>query len=166
MTARLPEEPLVRKRAEGVRVVLGMGLTWAAGVFGAGLVLWVVAGPGAADVFFPAGFAVLGFFGGVLFALVLRLFGDRSGLERMPLSRASAWGGLSGLLFSGIFAGTLAWAGEPEPLDHLAGLAPLFAVFGAILAAGSLAVVRAAADRKSVRAAARVLGLVRGDGQK
>lgn len=159
-------EPEVRSRTGGMRAALGMGLTWAAGVFGASFVFWIVVGPDAADVFFPAGFAVLGFFGGVLFSLFVRLFEGRPGLGGMSLLRASAWGGASGLLFSGIFAGAAAWAGEVEPLEHLAGLAPLFAVFGAILAAGSLAVVRAAADRQSLRAAARVLGLIRGDGRE
>ncbi len=166
MTAESPGEPWVGSRARGMRAALGMGLTWAAGVFGASFALWIVVGPDAADVFFPAGFAVLGFLGGVLFSVFLRLFEGRPGLGGMSLLRASAWGAASGLLFSGIFAGVAAWTGAVEPLEHLAGLAPLFAVCGAILATGSLTVVRAAADRKSVRAAACVLGLVREDGRE
>ena len=77
---------------KSVRAALGMGLSWAAAVLGASVILRFLVGPDAADVFFPAGCAVFGFLGGVLFSAILRLFEGRRGVLRISLRRASAWG--------------------------------------------------------------------------
>ena len=151
---------------KSVRAALGMGLTWAATVFVVSVVLWLLAGPDAADVFFPAGFAVFGLVGGVLFSVILRVFDGRRGVLRISLPRASAWGGASGLLLSGLFVSVAAWVGETTPLEHVALLGPVFALCGAVLAAGLLAFVRRGGRRGIVRSRAEVAGLVSREGRQ
>ena len=133
-----------------VRAAAGTGLTWALAVFGASVTLWLVVGPDAADVFFPAGFAGFAFFGGVLFSALLRGFEGRSGFDELSPRRAAAWGGASGLLLAGIVLAAAA-AGETTPLEHLGLVAPVFALCGAALAAVSAALVRRAGDKAVVR---------------
>ena len=111
-------------------------------MFCASFAFWLVVGPDAADVFFPAGFAAFGFLGGVLFQALLRACEGRHRFEAMSLRRASGWGAASGLLLSGIFAPVAALAGENAPLEHLAFLGPVFALFGSLLAGGMLMLAR------------------------
>ena len=54
-----------------IRGAMRMGLAWALAWFGAGLVLLLIVGVDAADVPFPIGFGVFGFFAGVTFSGVL-----------------------------------------------------------------------------------------------
>ncbi|UCG89035.1 MAG: hypothetical protein JSW71_11055, partial [Gemmatimonadota bacterium] len=61
----------MKKWLRRIRGAIGMGLTWAVAWFGAGLVLLLVVGFGAADVPFPIGFGVFGFLAGVTFSGVL-----------------------------------------------------------------------------------------------
>ena len=70
-----------------VRAAAGTGLTWGLAVFGASVALWLVVGPDAADVFFPAGFAGFAFFGGVLFAVLLRVFEGGRGFDELSPRR-------------------------------------------------------------------------------
>lgn len=148
-----------------VRAAAGTGLTWGLAVFGASVALWLVVGPDAADVFFPAGFAGFAFFGGVLFAVLLRVFEGGRGFDELSPRRAAAWGAPSGLLLAGIFVLTAAAVGETTPLEHFGLVAPVFALCGAVLAAVSAALVGWTGDEALVRTGAEALGLIRGRGR-
>ena len=102
----------------------------------------------------------LGSLGGVLFSAILRLFEGRRGVLRISLRRASAWGGAPGLLLSGISVSVAASVGETTPLGHFALLGPVFALCGAVLAAGLVALVRRGGKGKVVRSGAEAVGLV------
>lgn len=134
-----------------IRGAIGMGLTWAAVWFGAGLALLLVVGFGAADVPFPLFFALLGFLAGVTFSGVLGLVEGRRRFDQMSLPRFALWGGLGGLLFAGAFALIPGIGGNALLL-----LGPLFSLSGAGCAAGSLALARMAEDRALLEASAEV----------
>jgi hypothetical protein len=141
----------VKKWLRRIRGAIGMGLTWAIAWFGAGLVLLLIVGFGAADVPFPLGFGLLGFLAGVTFSGVLGIVEGRRRFDQMSLPRFALWGGVGGLLFSGIFvvaAGLRA--------DVLLVLGPVFALSGAGCAAGSLALARMAEDRELLDASGDV----------
>jgi len=139
----------MRKWMRCIRGAIGMGFTWAAAWFAAGLVPRWVFGFNA-DVPFPLVFGVLGFIAGVIFSGLLMLTEGRRGFDQMTLPRSAAWGAVGGLLLSAIFtrAASLGWT------DALA-IAPTFAVACAICASGSLALAR--------RAGMRELPDIRGD---
>jgi len=122
-----------------IRGAMGMGLTWAAAWFGAGMVLLLIVGPDAADVPFPLGFGFLGFLAGMTFSGVLGVVERRRRFDEMSLPRFALWGGVGGFLFSGLFVGA-AGLGAGVFL----GLGLLFAASGAACAAGSLALARMA----------------------
>lgn len=126
-----------------IRGAIGMGLTWAAAWLGAGLILLLIVGVGAADVPFPALFAVLGFLAGVAFSAVLGIVEGRRRFDQMSLPRFAAWGGVGGLLLSVVM--TTAVGGDAFPV-----LALIFVLSGAGCAAGSLALARLADDRESL----------------
>jgi hypothetical protein len=132
----------MQKWLRRIRGAIGMGLTWGLAWFGAGMVLLLIVGFGAADVPFPLGFGVLGFFAGVSFSAVLVLVEGRRRFDQMSLPRFAAWGGVGGLALSGIFV-PVAGLG----VDALLVLAPVFALAGAACAAGSLALARMVEDR-------------------
>ena len=127
-----------------IRGAMRMGLTWALAWFGAGLVLLLIVGVGAADVPFPIGFGVFGFFAGVTFSGVLAVVEGRRRLDQMSLPRFAGWGAVGGLLLCGIFVTVTALAGETTPLRHLSVLAPVFSLAGAGSSAGVLALARRA----------------------
>jgi hypothetical protein len=138
----------MRKWLRRIRGAIGMGLTWAVAWFGAGLILLLVVGVGAADVPFPLFFALLGFLAGVTFSGVLGIVEGRGRFDQMSLPRFAAWGAISGLLLSGIVAWAAGLGGE------FLVLGPVFALSGAGCAAGSLALARMAEDRESPDASA------------
>lgn len=138
----------MRKWLRRIRGAIGVGLTWAAAWFGAGLILLLVVGVGAADVPFPLFFALLGFLAGVTFSGVLGIVEGRRRFDQMSLPRFAAWGAIGGLLLSGIFAWAAGLGGE------FLVLGPLFALSGAGCAAGSLALARRAKDRELLDAGA------------
>lgn len=129
-----------------IRGAVGMGLTWAAAWFGAGMVLLLIVGPDAADVPFPLGFGFLGFLAGVTFSAVLGVAERRRTFRQMSLPRFAIWGGLGGLLFAGPFV-LAAGLGAGAFL----GLGALFAAAGAACAAGSLALARTAEEAPQER---------------
>lgn len=129
-----------------LRGAIGMGLTWAAAWFGAGLALLLAVGVGAADVPFPLFFGLLGFLAGVAFSGVLGLFESRRRLDQMSLPRFAAWGAMGGLVLTGCFSVAVALGGEPMWGEALV-LGPIFALAGATSAAGSLALARRASHR-------------------
>lgn len=132
----------MRKWVGRIRGAIGMGLTWGAAWFLAGLLpRWVFGFD--ADVPFPLVFGVLGFVAGVTFSGLLVLTEGRRRFNEMSLPRFALWGAMGGLLLSGLFAKatSLGWG------DVLA-IAPTFALASAACASGSLAVARRAARRE------------------
>jgi hypothetical protein len=130
-----------------IRGAIGMGLTWAAAWFGAGLILLLGVGFGAADVPFPLFFGLLGFLAGVTFSGVLGVIEGRRRLDQMSLPRFAGWGAVGGLLLSGILVVAVALGGETLWGEFLV-LGPVFALAGAASAAGSLALARMAEHRE------------------
>lgn len=141
----------MKKWMRRIRGAIGMGLTWAVAWFAAGLILLLVVGLGAADVPFPLFFALLGFLAGVTFSGVLGLVEGRRRFDQMSLPRFAAWGGVGGLLLSGIFVFATGLGGEAFLF-----LGPVFALSGAGCAAGSLALARMAEDRELLDTSADV----------
>ena len=125
-----------------IRGAIGMGFTWAAAWFAAGLVPRWVFGFNA-DVPFPLVFGVLGFVAGVTFSGLLVLTEGRRSFDQMSIPRVAGWGAMGGLLLSALFAtaASFGWG------DVLA-IAPTFALASAVCASGSLAVARRAVRRE------------------
>ena len=133
----------MKKWLRRIRGAIGMGLTWALAWFGAGMVLLLIIGPDAADVPFPLGFGMFGFFAGVMFSSVLGLVEGRRRFDQMSLPRFAGWGAVGGLLLSTIFVLVSDVGG-----GVLLVLGPVFALSSAACAAGSLALARMAEDRE------------------
>ena len=146
----------MKKWLRRIRGAIGMGLTWAIAWFGAGLILLLIVGVGAADVPFPVGFGLLGFLAGVTFSGVLGVVEGRRRFDQLSLRRFAGWGAVGGLLLSVIFVLGVALAGDTTLLNNLVFLGPLVAVAGAGCAAGSLALARMAENRELLDAGADV----------
>ncbi len=132
----------MKKWLKRIRGAIGMGLAWAATWFGAGLVLLLVVGFGAADVPFPLFFGLLGFIAGATFSGLLGVFAGRRRFDQLSLPRFAGWGALGGLLLAGMLV--LAAGTSAEFLV----VGPVFALAGAISAAGTLALARRAENRE------------------
>ena len=124
-----------------IRGAFGMGLTWALAWFAAGMALLLVIGPDAADVPFPLGFGMLGFFAGATFSGVLGLVDGRRSFDQMSIPRFAGWGAVGGVIFSGVFVAVAGLGGAV-----LLVLAPVFALSSSACAAGSLALARKAEE--------------------
>ena len=131
----------MKKWVERIRGAIGIGLTWAAAWFAAGLALLLVVGFGAADVPFPLFFGFLGFLAGATFSGVVGVLGRRRRFDQMSLPRFAAWGALGGLLLSGALMLAMG------PADVLV-VGPVFGIAGAISAAGTLMLARRAEKRE------------------
>ena len=133
-----------------IRGAVGIGLTWAAAWFGAGMIILLgsllVTGSTGADVPYPLGFGALGFVAGVTFSGVLGLVEGRRRFDQMSIPRFAGWGAIGGFLLSTIFVVVAAFAGDPAFLRYLVLLGPVFAVAGAGCASGSLALARKAEE--------------------
>jgi hypothetical protein len=138
-------EGVVKKWLRRVRGAIGIGLTWAAAWFGAGMVLLLVVGFGAADVPFPLFFGLLGFLAGATFSAILGILAGRRKFDEMSLPRFAGWGAVGGLLLSGV----VVLAAGPE---QFVVLGPVFALAGAISAAGTLALARRTEERELLEA--------------
>jgi len=139
----------MRKWLRRIRGAIGMGLTWAAAWFGAGMimVLGLLLTTGTRpDVHIPLLFGVFGLVAGVTFSGALSLFEGRRRFAQMSLLRFAAWGAAAGLLLSAAFVLAVAVAGDPGFLWNPVGLGPIFAAAGAGSAAGSLVLARRAGD--------------------
>jgi len=153
----------MRKWLRRIRGAIGMGLTWAIAWFGAGVILLLVVGVGAADVPFPIGFALLGFLAGATFSGVLGIVEGRRRFDQMSLPRFAGWGAAGGLLLSGVFVLAADLGG-----DAILVLGPVFALSSAASAAGSLALARMAEDRELLDSSADVAeaGLTGGEARE
>jgi hypothetical protein len=139
-------EAIVRKWLRRIRGAIGMGLTWGAAWFGAGILLARVPGFHS-DLPFALLFAPLGFVTGMAFSGILVAIESRRGFDRLSLSRFAAWGAASGLLLSGLFVVAAALRGESW-LGELLVFGPPLTMASALCAAGSLAVARRAEGRR------------------
>ena len=128
----------MKKWLRRVRAAVGIGLTWAAAWFAAGMALLFVVGFGAADVPFPLFFGLLGFLAGATFSGLLGIFARRRRFEELSLPRFAGWGAVGGLLLAGVVNLVAGPGGD------LLVVLPVFAVAGAISAAGTLALARRA----------------------
>jgi hypothetical protein len=137
----------MKKWGRRIRAAIGMGLTWGAAWFGAGILLARV--PGFySDLPFALLFAPLGFVTGIIFSGILVVIEGRRRFDRMSLSRFAGWGAVSGLLLSGIFVVGAALRGGALWGEFLV-FGPPLAMASAVCAAGSLAVARRA-DRREL----------------
>src|SRR5690349_17234217 len=127
-----------------IRAAIGVGLTWAAAWFGVGMILLLIVGIGAADVPFPLFFGLLGFLAGATFSGILALLAGRRTFDQMSLTRFALGGALGGL----ILAGVVNVAAGPGP--ELMVVGPVFALAGAISAAGTLAIARRAEKQAAI----------------
>lgn len=129
-----------------IRAAIGMGLTWGAVWFAAGLVLARVPGFHS-DLPFALLFAPLGLFTGIMFSGILVAIEGRRGFDRTSLSRFAGWGAASGLLLSGIFVVAAALRGG-SAWGELLVFGPALTMSSAACAAGSLALARRAERRE------------------
>jgi len=152
-----------------IRGAIGMGLTWGAAWFGAGMVmllgLLLTTGSTGADVPYPLAFGAFGFVAGVTFSGVLGLVEGRRRFDQMSLPRFAAWGAAGGFLLATLFVSAVALIEDPAFLTNLVVLGPVFAVAGAGSAAGTLALARRAEHQELLRASSDVaeVGLSEGE---
>lgn len=149
-----------------VRGALGMGLTWAVGwaPVGAvlGSVLWVVHGPPLTLMqvmtLNATTLGVLGFVGGAIFSILLRLGVGGSRFDQLTLPKFAAWGGVGGLLLGALAVASGLWGAGSIPLIGVtvAGVATLL---GGSSAAASLAIARQAKDREVLEPGIDVAGV-------
>jgi hypothetical protein len=132
----------MNKWGRRIRGAIGMGLTWAAAGFGAGVLLARVSSVNP-DLPFALLFAPLGFFAGIIFSGILVAIEGGRGFDRLSLPRFAGWGALSGLLLSGIFAVGAGLRGQAWWGEFLL-FGPALAMTSAVCAAGSLALARRA----------------------
>ena len=155
----------MRQWLRRVRGAVGMGLTWAFGWAIAGVLIGVasVLLPGLPWAAFFAVFdaplpalAVPGFFGGVLFSVVLGVAARRRRFDELSLARFAAWGALGGaalaLLPAALVAVGLATAtrGIPSLWQGMLVLGGPLILLSAGSAAGSLLIARRAAEREAL----------------
>ena len=142
-----------------------MGLTWAAGWAGFGVLIGVasILLPGLPwEAFFevfdaplPA-MAIPGFFGGVLFSTVLGIAGRRRRFDELSVPRFAAWGALGGLLLSllphALVAVGLATVAPGADLwQATAVISGPFILMSAVSASGSLLLARKAENRARLK---------------
>ena len=155
----------MQKLLRRIRGAVGMGLIWAAGGAGIGMLIELMANvlPGglpmasAVDMW-PQTLAVVGFLGGAVFATVLGIAGGRRRFDELSLPRFAAWGAVAGLLL-----GVLAVAMGADAV-----FIGITTVGSAIAAAGSLALARMAEGRGLLDAGADVaeVRLTEGEAQE
>lgn len=159
----------MRRLLRRIRGAIGMGLTWAAAWFGAGMImlmaLLLATGSTGADVPYPLGFGAFGFVAGVTFSGVLGLVEGRRRFDQMSLPRFAGWGGVGGFLLAAIFVFAVALTEDSSFLANLAFLGPIFGVAGAGSAAGSLALARRAEDRELLEDSEAVADVGLSDGE-
>ena len=141
----------MKRMLRWVRGAMGMGVTWALGWFGAGMVIGPVIGPGVDDVPLPIRFAIFGLLSGVTFSGFLRLVAGHRRFDELSLGRFAGWGATGGALLYALLAVTAGPAGEPLVL------LPVLALAGAASAAGTLSLARRAESPSLLDAEAPML---------
>jgi hypothetical protein len=127
-----------------IRGAIIVGLTWAIGwgVIGGGLMELLIDPHGRIADIWPAVLGIPGFFGGVLFSIVLAAAERHRRFDELSLPRFGALGAVAGALLGGVGVALL-------------GLGPAIliptTVLGALSASGSLALARRADSRELLR---------------
>ncbi len=139
----------MREWLRRIRGAVGMGLTWAVGWVGVGAVLaatlWVTGfDPPRFFVTITEVFAILGFLGGSIFSVILRLAEGSRRFDELSLPRFAAWGAVGGLLLGGL--AVLALFGGPALRRADAVVVGITTLLGAGSAVGTLALARKATD--------------------
>ena len=93
----------MKKWLRHIRGAIGLGLAWAVGctfVGMLGVVIFYTLFPNAPDIFdiWIPGFAYPGFFGGLIFSLVVRVAEGGRRLDELSVPKLAAWGAGTGLL--------------------------------------------------------------------
>lgn len=132
-----------------LRAAFMTGVIWGFGWFSAGMVMLLIVGPNAADVPFPLGFGMLGFFAGGMFSVVLGVAERGRRVEQVSLTRFTFWGALGGLLLAVIFVTVVGLTGG-GPLN-LEVVAPIFVAAGAGSAALSHVLAGLSDDGRTLR---------------
>lgn len=129
----------MRRWMRRARGAIGIGLTWAAAWFGAGIIFMVAVAPHPENPFFVA-WGVFGFIAGLTFASILGIIERKRGIDQLSLPRVAGWGALGGLSL----AITVQLGG---PVGQFLLIGPLFALAGAGCAAATLALARKGDER-------------------
>ena len=134
-----------------IRAALGLGVVWGLGwgLIG-GFVMEAFIDPhGRIADMWPQGLAFTGFFGGVIFSIVLGVIEGRRRFDQLSLPRVGALGGIAGalLVLLGVALGLNLW-----PAVVLLGPVSLLS---AASATGSVALARMASDRDLLGAVKR-----------
>jgi len=129
-----------------IRGAIGIGLTWAAAWFGAGILLARVPGL-ESDLPFALLFAPLGFASGIIFSAIIAMIESGRRYDRIPLPRFAAWGAIGGAMLAGVVAVGAGLGGRSVWGDVLL-FGPALTMAGAVSAAGSLALARRAETRE------------------
>ena len=135
-----------------------MGLSWALAGAVAGFAIEIFHNVfptdlGASVDIWPAAFAYPGFFGGILFSVVLGIAGRNRRFEDLSLAKFATWGGLGGLLlaFVPVVMVGLGLASTNVSLWSItAALAIPFTLGGAVAASGTLWLARLAEESTGV----------------
>lgn len=127
----------MNKLRRRVKAAMTIGAAWGFAWFSAGMAMF--AAGARADVPFPLGFGLMGFLTGTAFSAVL-MVAERGGRRRLSIPRFAGWGALGGLLFSGLFGGTVYLV--EGVLAPLMVTAMVFPIAGAVCAMGTLALAR------------------------
>jgi hypothetical protein len=132
---------VLRKR---LRAILGLGLIWGLGWgLGGGFVMEAFVDPhGRIADMWPQGLAMSGFFGGVIFSLMLWATEGRRRFDELSLTRVGLWGAIAGLLL--VLSGGLIGMSASVMLTLVGPIVTL----SAASAAASLAVARFATKRQ------------------
>jgi uncharacterized membrane protein YjfL (UPF0719 family) len=129
-----------------IRGVLGTALTWAAAWSGLAFVLSLVGffgTPGSVQFYavLAAFGAVVGFVGGTIFSVVLRIAERHRSFDDMSLPRFAGWGAVGGVLLAMLW---VTGAGPPPTLGEILSTGVIMGLMGAGSAGGSLALARRA----------------------
>lgn len=147
----------MKKWLQRIRGAIGIGLTWAVGwaPVGAvtGLIIGVVFGfpLGGIAVNYAQLFGVLGFIGGTMFSVVLRITEGRRRFDQLSLPRFAVWGAMGGLSLGtlAVIAGVVGLGGFSPITVAVVSAAGLL---GAGSAGSALALARRADDQELLAA--------------
>lgn len=116
----------------------------------------------------PAMLGFPGFFGGLIFSVVLAIAERRRRFDELSVARVGAWGAVAGVLLGMLPFVVGDTSGDVSPLQLGAVLVSSMAILISGLAAGSMALAQRADDRELLDASADVskVGLTEREGQE
>ena len=143
----------MKKWLRRIRGALGMGLTWAVAwaIVGGGLMEGIVDPDGKILDMWPQTLAIPGFFGGIVFSMLLGLAEGRRRFEELSLPRFGALGAASGVVLGALAIAAGAAPGVPLWLRAAVIIGPV-TLLNAASAAGTLALARRGGKRDALDA--------------